>query len=100
MSDQDTTVIMSMLVNLTKDVGDIKANLAVNTNETKGMKDHLGTLNGKVVKQEERMQLVEATTQTLMASKKRWDDGWIGLIKQLGLVALGFIIAYVNKHFI
>lgn len=99
MSDEPQTII-TLLTNLTRDVGQIKTDLAVNTTRTGYIEDHLRTLNGKVIKQEERMQVIETNNNDLLRSKKRWDDGWVGALKQFAIFGLALLSAYIiSKYF-
>lgn len=98
--------IIAMLSNITRDTGQIKTDLAINTTKTGYIEEHLRVLNGKVVKQEERQQLTDKELQgsrntigQLVNSKRRWDDGWLGALKQLGIFILGLASAYIIKRY-
>jgi hypothetical protein len=102
MPEEQNQTVISLLTNLTRDTSQIKTDLAVNTTKTGYIEDHLRTLNGKVVKQEERQQRTDkeladltTTTKELKSAKRRWDDGLLGLIKQIGLFGLGILSAYI-----
>lgn len=58
MPDNQDNAVINLLTSITRDTGQIKTDLAVNTTRTGGIEEHLRTLNGKVVKQEERLQKV------------------------------------------
>jgi hypothetical protein len=101
MSD-DQNAVIAILNNLQRDTSQIKTDLAVNTTKTGYIEEHLRTLNGKVVKQEEKQQKADEergklsmTVKDLVSSKRRWNEGWQGLLKQLGLFALGIVSAYI-----
>lgn len=98
MNDSETTMI-TLLTNLTRDVGQIKTDLAVNTTKTGFIEEHLRTLNGKVIKQEEKQQNTDTALSELVKSKRRWDDGWRGASKQAGLFVLGIVSAYIIKRY-
>ena len=98
----DQNAVIGLLTNLQRDTSQIKTDLAVNTTRTGYIEDHLRTLNGKVVKQEERQQqadkersLLQDEVTELRQSKRRWNDGWVGVLKQIGLFALGILSAVI-----
>lgn len=100
MSDPQDQSVIALLTNITRDTGQIKTDLAVNTTKTGYIEEHLRTLNGKVIKQEERLQAVEKSSEALINSKRRWDDGLTGFIKEVSLFALGLLSAYIiNQYF-
>jgi hypothetical protein len=107
MSEEQNQAVISLLTNITRDTGQIKTDLAVNTTKTGYIEDHLRTLNGKVAKQEERLQhqdeLIQETkikTDDLASAKRRLDDGWRGTLKQICLFLLGLLSAYIiSKYF-
>ena|ERR1041385_9030254 len=104
---EDQNAIIGILNNLQRDTSQIKTDLAINTTRTGYIEDHLRQLNGKVVKQEERQQQTDKTltslkddTAQLQLSKRRWNDGWLGVLRQFGLFALGLISAFIiAKYF-
>jgi chromosome segregation ATPase len=91
----DQQAVIQLLTTITRDTGQIKTDLAVNTNDTKGIKDHLANLNGKVVKQEGRIQTLEEQeretkrfiedTQNMM---RRKSDRRSELLQKIFLVAV------------
>jgi hypothetical protein len=106
MSD-DQNVVLGILNNLQRDTSQIKTDLAVNTTKTGYIEDHLRQLNGKVVKQEERQQkaaeeriALKEDVTGLLNSKRRWNDSWLGVLKQFGLFGLGILSAYIIYNFI
>lgn len=99
---EDQNAVIAILNNLQRDTSQIKTDLAVNTTKTGYIEDHLRQLNGKVVKQEERQQKIEEAQATvtidvrdLKTSKRRWNDGWLGVLRQFGLFILGLLSAYI-----
>ncbi len=58
MSDNQDNAVINLLTSITRDTGQIKTDLAVNTTKTAAIEDHLKQLNGKVVKQEAKSQLL------------------------------------------
>lgn len=104
---EDPQGLVALVGNIARDTSQIKTDLAVNTTKTGYIEEHLRTLNGKVIKQEERLQIADKERGDLTnrvigieRKNKRWDDGWIGVMKQLGLFALGLVSAYlINRYF-
>lgn len=102
LENQDQSGIMALLANLARDTSQIKTDLAVNTTKTGYIEEHLRTLNGKVVKQEERQQNadkergeIKGIVDGLVTSKRRWNDGLVGVLKQLAIFGLGILSAYI-----
>ncbi len=62
MSD-DQNAVIGLLTNQSRDLSQIKTDLAVNTTKTAAIEDHLKTLNGKVLKQEERLQKINEAAE-------------------------------------
>jgi hypothetical protein len=105
MSD-DQNAVIGILNNLQRDTSQIKTDLAVNTTKTGYIEEHLRTLNGKVLKQEEKQQqadkerdALKEDVAVLLTSKRRWNDGWLGVLKQFGLFALGLISAFIISRY-
>lgn len=104
----DQNAIIGILNNLQRDTSQIKTDLAVNTTRTGYIEEHLRTLNGKVIKQEEKQQaadqerlVLKEEVSELRQSKRRWNDGWLGVLKQVALVALGVcasLLVYYLTH--
>ena len=99
---EDQNALLAVLTNVQRDTSQIKTDLAVNTTKTGYIEDHLRQLNGKVVKQEEKQQKADeeraqlaSSVQDLVSSRRRWNDGWQGLLKQVGIFALGILSAYI-----
>lgn len=106
MPDEQNQAIIGLLTNLGRDTSQIRTDLAVNTTKTGYIEEHLRTLNGKVAKQEERLQhqdeVIQDTklkTDGLANAKRRLDDGWRGTLKQLGIFGLGLLSAYIIHKF-
>ena len=104
--EEQSQAVLTMLANVSRDIGQIKTDLAVNTTKTGYIEEHLRTLNGKVIKQEERQQNadkeregISQTVQGLIASKRRWDDGWRGVLKQIAIFGLGILSAYIIHRY-
>jgi hypothetical protein len=98
--EHDQQALLVMLSNVQRDTGQIKNDLAVNTTKTGYIEDHLRTLNGKVVKQEERLQAVEKSSEGLVNTKKTWTDGFSGVFKYIFGVLSTLISAFIiNKYF-
>lgn len=98
--DNEQQGVLTMLINIMKDTNKITSDLAVNTTKTSAIEQHLRDLNGKVIKQEERLQRVEPTVERLSNARRRWDDGIVGVFKQAGLFTLGIISTYITfKYF-
>lgn len=106
MSEDQNQAVIPLLTNLSRDVGQIKTDLAVNTTKTGYIEEHLRVLNGKVAKQEERLQKqddeIQSTktkTDELANAKRRLDDGWRGTLKQTALFGLGLLSAYIIHRY-
>lgn len=101
MSENQDNAVINLLTNQSRDLSQIKTDLAVNTTKTAAIEDHLNKLNGKVVKQEERLQLLseEAAENTKYredsqnAHNKRKDRMWDILEKSLWAVVPGLTLA-------
>ena len=77
MPEDQNQAVISLLNNITRATSQIQTDLAVNTTKTGYIEEHLRTLNGKVSKQEERLQNAEKEIEPLATAKRR-DDGWGG----------------------
>lgn len=101
MSD-DQNAVIGLLTNLQRDTSQIKTDLAVNTTRTGYIEDHLRTLNGKVLKQEEKQQQADKERGDLITkvgeletSKRRWSDGWLGILRYIGIAILAIAQAFI-----
>lgn len=100
MSDQDP--IFNMLNNLSqsmngmaKDVNQLRIDLALNTQRTGSIEEHLKDLNGKVIKQEAKQQDTDTILNSLVKSKRRWDEGLFGMLRQFALFGMGLLSAFI-----
>jgi hypothetical protein len=99
MSD-DQNAVIGLLTNQSRDLSQIKTDLAVNTTKTAAIEDHLKTLNGKVLKQQDELQqLNDATAKNTafreaseLAHDKRKDRMWDILEKALWAIIPGLAI--------
>jgi hypothetical protein len=62
----EDNAVIGLLTNQSRDLSQIKTDLAINTTKTGAIEEHLKTLNGKVATQEVRQQ-EQAATQALLA---------------------------------
>lgn len=100
MPENENPAVIQLLTNLGRDVGQIKTDLAVNTTKTAAIEDHLKTLNGKVVRQEAAIQVLNNDNRDTKAfvteqqnMKRRKSDNWRGLIEKILLIIIVPLLA-------